>query len=86
VSSCYHDSVSLVRIATAARRAASGPLAGEVVQTARDGNALYALVAPKPQADSHPRCNVPAAPCVLQRVPDPALAPAPFKPHSPIFS
>jgi hypothetical protein len=84
-SACYVDTPSLVRFDTRTRRAAFGALSGEILRFARDGGALYALVAPKPQDKVGPACDMPGAPCTIERIDLPALVPQAYTPHSPFF-
>jgi hypothetical protein len=80
-STCYVNSYSLVRFDSRSHRAAFGALAGEILDLARDGGALYALVAPKPQGETPPACT----PCTIERLDPPAMAPRHYEPHPPFF-
>jgi len=84
-SSCYVDRVSVVDVDVQARRAMAGGTPAEIVQFANDGDALYALVAPKPAEQVQPGCDTPGAPCMLERIDQPVLAPARFARGSPFF-
>jgi hypothetical protein len=84
-SRCYVDSAALVRFDVHTRGAAFGTLDGEVLQTTRDGAALYALVAPTPQGEVDPACDVPGTPCTIERLGEPALVARAYRPLSPFF-
>jgi hypothetical protein len=84
-SACYVDTASLVRFNARTGRAAFGAVPGEVLRFAKDGNALYALVAPKPPDKVGPACDAPGAPCTIERIDAPALVPRAYTPHSPFF-
>lgn len=72
-STCYRNTASLVRFDALRRRGRSGYLVGEVLQFAKDGRALYALVAPKPIGEVFPSCDVSDRPCTIERLDRPAL-------------
>jgi hypothetical protein len=74
-----------VRFDVHTRRAAFGALDGEVLQTTRDGDALYALVAPTPPREVDPACDVPGAPWTIERLDEPALVARAYRPLSPFF-
>jgi hypothetical protein len=80
-STCYVNSYALVRFDARSRRTAFGALSGEILDLARDGGALYALVAPKPQGETPRACT----PCTIERLDPPAMAPRHYEPHSPFF-
>jgi len=84
-SACYVDTASLVRFDARTGRAAFGAVPGEVLRFAKDGDALYALVAPKPPDKVGPACDAPGAPCTIERIDTPALVPRPYAPHQPFF-
>jgi hypothetical protein len=81
---CYVDTASLVRFDADTRGAAFGPLEGEVLQSTRDGDALYALVAPKPQGEVDPTCAA-EAPCTIERLETPPLVARAYKPKPPFY-
>jgi hypothetical protein len=81
---CYVDTASLVRFDADMRGAAFGPLEGEILQSTRDGDSLYALVAPKPQAEVDPTCAA-DAPCMIERLDAPALVARAYRPRSPFY-
>jgi len=85
-STCYAYASTLERYATSPRLAgASGPLDGIVLQVARDGTDLYALVAPPNLPDDEPTCDQPARPCTIQRIATPALTAVRRLPSAPVF-
>jgi hypothetical protein len=84
-SACYVDTTSVVRFDARTRRAAVGELSGEILRFAKDGDALYALVAPTPQDKVAPACDAPGAPCTIERIDAPALVSKSYTPHSPFF-
>jgi hypothetical protein len=70
-SSCYHHlTSSLYRYRANTALKISGPLLGNVLGLAKDGQALYALLAPAPALESDPGCS-PIAPCVLEQIVEP---------------
>jgi hypothetical protein len=80
--SCYKRfTSSLNSYRAGAVRRSSGPLSGIVLGLARDGNAIYTLAAPAPEFQMDPSCS-PKAPCQLEQIVKPALAPK-FKPAPP---
>jgi hypothetical protein len=81
---CYVDTASLVRFDVGTRGAAFGPLDGEILQSTRDGDALYALVAPRPRAEVDPTCAA-DAPCTIERLDAPPLVARAYRPRSPFF-
>jgi hypothetical protein len=82
---CYVGRTSIVRADVGSRRGRDAPLAGTVIELARDGARLYALRAPTPEHDTSPVCDAPDAPCVLEQIETPKLG-ATFPPqHSPVF-
>jgi hypothetical protein len=81
---CYVDTASLVRFDVGTGGAAFGPLDGEILQSTRDGAALYALVAPRPQAEVDPTCAA-DAPCTIERLDAPPLVARAYRPRSPFF-
>jgi hypothetical protein len=81
---CYVDTASLVRVDVGARRAAFGALDGEILQSTRDGDALYALVAPEPQGEVDPTCAA-DAPCTIERLDTPSMVVRAYRPRSPFF-
>jgi hypothetical protein len=84
-SSCYVGAASVVRFDSYAGRSAAGDLPGDVLQFAKDGRSLYALIAPKPQNGAAPACSAPGVPCTVERLTPPALIPTKSRPHSPFF-
>jgi hypothetical protein len=83
-SRCYADTASLVRFDVGTRGAACGRLDGEILQSTRDGDALYALVAPPPQGEVDPTCAA-DAPCTVERLDTPPLVARAYHPTSPFF-
>jgi hypothetical protein len=83
-SRCYVDTTSLVRFNVRTRGAAFGPLVGEILQSTRDGQALYALVAPQPQGEVDPTCAA-DAPCTIERLDTPPLVAHAYRPRSPFY-
>jgi hypothetical protein len=81
---CYVDTASLVRFDVGTRGAAFGSLDGEILQATRDGDALYALVAPAPQGEVNPTCAA-DAPCTIERLDPPPLVARADRPKSPFF-
>ncbi len=83
-SACYkHFASSLYRYRAGAIHPSSGSILGNVLGLAKDGNELYALLAPPPARESDPGCSS-TAPCELEQIAEPALARARFKPASPL--
>jgi hypothetical protein len=74
-SACYRHLASFLYSDRAgAARPSSGPLPGSVLGLAKDGKALYALLAaPVPMSESDPGCSS-GAPCELERISEPSLA------------
>jgi hypothetical protein len=83
-SRCYVDIASVARFDADTRGAAFGTLEGEILQSTRDGDALYALVAPTPQGEVNPACAL-DAPCTIERLDTPALVARVYHPKSPFF-
>jgi hypothetical protein len=83
-SQCYVDTASLVRFDGDTRGAAFGSLEGEILQSTRDGDALYALVAPKPQGEVNATCAA-DAPCTIERLDPPPLVARAYRPKPPFF-
>jgi hypothetical protein len=83
-SQCYVDTASLVRFDVDTRGAAFGGLEGEVLQSTKDGDALYALVAPKPRGEVNPTCAA-DAPCTIERLDPPSLVARAYRPRPPFF-
>jgi hypothetical protein len=81
---CSADMASLVRFDVGTHGAAFGPLDGEILQATRDGDALYALVAPAPQGGVDPTCAA-DAPCTIERLDPPPLVARADRPKSPFF-
>lgn len=78
---CYRRvGVQIVRDSHGSLTAAT--LTAPIIELARDGSALYALVAPVPTNQTDPGCT-PLAPCVLQRFALPPLSPLRSKPTPP---
>jgi hypothetical protein len=84
-STCYVNSYSLVRFDARTRKAAFGALSGEILRFAKDRDALYALVAPKPQGEVAPTCDAPGEPCLIERIDRPVMTPRRFTPQSPLY-
>ena len=84
-STCYVDTASVVRFDVDTRGAAFASLDGEILQSTKDGDALYALVAPKPQGQVGAACDAPGAPCTIERLDPPALVARAYTPRSPFF-
>jgi hypothetical protein len=84
-SACYRNTASLIRFSVRPRNGRSGAVPGDVLQFAKDGDALYALVAPEPKGEVRPACDVPGAPCTIQRTERPALTKTIRRPGSPFF-
>jgi hypothetical protein len=82
-ASCYVFTNTLVRYDAIAPAAATAHLPPETLQLARDGQALYALVAPAPQTETDPTCKKPGAPCQIERLTTPALTPNHVRPRPP---
>jgi hypothetical protein len=82
-ASCYVFTNNLVRFDALARLAATASLPAETLQLTRDGDALYALVAPPPHGQSLPTCAEPGAPCQIERLVTPALRRSHFRPRPP---
>ncbi len=83
-SACFKTRAFLVRFDVRRRRGASGAVPGNVLQFAKDGGALYALVAPKPQVEVDPTCE-PASPCTIERLERPPLTTVIRRVGSPFF-
>lgn len=81
--SCYVFTSSLVRFDPLTRAAATAALPAETLQLARDGDALYALVAPPGRGQSLPTCAAPGAPCQIERLATPALRRSRLRPQPP---
>jgi hypothetical protein len=82
-AACDVYSSTLLRYGTAPVAGSGGPLPGIVLQIAKDGPNLYALVAPANRPHAGPTCADPAAPCVIEQITPPplsALASAPVEP------
>ena len=73
-SECYARFTStLYSYRAGAAHPNAGKLSGYVLAIARDGNALYALQAPKqPGMENGPGCST-ALPCELEQIPEPRL-------------
>jgi hypothetical protein len=84
-SACYRNTASLIRFSVRRQKGRSGAVAGNVLQFAKDGGVLYALVAPEPTGEVRPACDVPGAPCTIQRIERPALTKRISRPGSPFF-
>jgi hypothetical protein len=56
----------------------------QLLQSTMDGDALYALVAPKPQGEVNPTC-VADAPCTIERLDPPSLVARAYRPRQPFF-
>jgi hypothetical protein len=84
-SECYDFSSALVSVATGSVARSTAPLAGIVLQVAKDGSNLYALVAPENWAQLGAVC-APASPCSVERIDMPALSPTSDAPASPFYS
>ncbi|MGA9285453.1 MAG: hypothetical protein WBV85_08420 [Solirubrobacteraceae bacterium] len=83
-SACYQHLASLLYSYRAgATRSSSGPLSGNVLGLAKDGNRFYGLLALVPASESDPGCSM-TAPCELEQIAVPALAVDRFKPESPV--
>ncbi len=81
-SECYVNTISVRRFDTASGRlSSSAPAEYEVLQIARSGSILYALVAPIPKGED-PTCST-AAPCSIERLPIPKLKLKKWLPRSP---
>jgi hypothetical protein len=83
-SRCYVDTASLVRFDVGTRGAAFGSLDGEILQSTKDGDALYALVAPTPPVGAGATCAA-DAPCSIERLDTPPLVARVYHPKSPFF-
>jgi hypothetical protein len=84
-SACYRNTASVVRFRVRQRKGASGIVPGNALQFAKGGGALYALVAPEPIGEVRPACDIPGAPCTIQRIERPALTKTIRRPGSPFF-
>jgi hypothetical protein len=83
-SACFKNRAFLVRFNVRRRQGASGAVPGQVLQFAKDADALYALVAPEPQGEVEPACE-PGAPCTIERLERPPLTTVIRRVGSPFF-
>ena len=80
---CTVYSSALLRYRTAPVAGASGSLPVVVLQVAKDGPRLFALVGPPNPPRSGPICSDPTAPCTIEQITPPALSPVPALPVEP---
>jgi hypothetical protein len=73
-SACNVYASALFRYATSRAARATGALPGIVLQVAKDGPRLFALVAPPPQPPAGVTCSAPGAPCTIEQIQPPALS------------
>jgi hypothetical protein len=73
-----------LRFDVGTRGAAFGSLDGEILQSTKDGDALYALVAPTPPVGAGATCAA-DAPCSIERLDTPPLVARVYHPKSPFF-
>lgn len=84
-SECFVDTVTVVDADGLTGRARAGRFDGELLRFAKDGAALYGLLAPKPAGQTGPRCDEPGAPCRIERIDPPVFDLVPPRPRSPFF-